>query len=297
MTKNIKTVPVLLAFLLSSAGLIWPCPSFASTGGKYLYVPSTPEEAIMFRNVVTLAYAKDGGKLTPFCSAVATGPFEIMTARHCLTDALVADKQIYAKFRDPRAPNGKIIIPIKSNAYETKGDLDMAIAALASPAPTVESIPFAYDGCDDESDYWVAGIGYNDFGKNTGRVQTISTYSTMTERQIESVKRNALKVPDELKDHALKIREMISRRGDEKFLKMRKGHACFGDSGTAVYCRANGVLAIAGVLSGLGYMLNPPSGNAKPRSIERCNEADAVIIAPIQGNESFIENWRLRIGS
>jgi hypothetical protein len=261
--------------------ILWQTPSAVAVvnGAPVLFDASSDIETIRMATVRIVRASNEG--FVVLCSGVQMGGRQVLLADHCFKNKkgeiydFYLQGKVYAEVRDPSSPTGIKRIQVGTMDSQQDADRDLALVALREDTPFRQSIPLAFDGCDEDSQYTVAGYGVN----GTVRSQTLDT---ATYRKISA---------NEAKYYQGLILDRYSHPENWLTLKKVSGSVCFGDSGSPIFCKSHGRLALVGITS----TIHKSNVSSKPDQVSQstyCQMNDVISGSLVQPNMYLIEAWR-----
>lgn len=259
--------------------------SFSVEGGKNLWVPSNAEEKTIMESTVRLVRKTSSGKFDQFCTGALTGPREVLTAGHCMNAFLLHESPgtFFVEIYDKDAPD-KIrriqISDVRSKLWKQGGDL--ALLSLNMEVPKKYSVPIAYDGCESYSGF-AAGFGWADKFTSTKpeRVKS-ATYKLVLPSDHDKI----------MEIYSKKLGIPEGQGGDYITMKGSDGQVCKGDSGGPLFCKAHGVLSVAGIMSFKGR-IEPMNDRQKVEVLsENCVHRPYITGSKLSVHQKGIQEWR-----
>lgn len=256
------------------AWLLQASAAFAITDGKDIILPNSPDQKLMRQITVKIYTVIDGRPSS--CTGAMIGVGDVLSAGHCAIEFKQALKkgQVFVEAYDENSPTKKRILQVASadakydGVAGKKANVDLAVFHVSGKLPFQVSVPMAYKNCDPIPAPMVAGYGLNQYTQPSGFLKQ-TTYV----RQPDNRSRIAKLWGDKMVD----------------FQANADGRVCYGDSGAPIFCKVNGRLAIAGVLSGfpMGTTAWAPSKTAAD-----CLVSDKMTATSVSESMNQIESWR-----
>lgn len=300
-----------LRSLLVVVHLLCAVPTHAIVGGHTLHTVSSKDEEL-YRSVTVRYLIK--GRVTDnvFCTGVHSGIRENLSAGHCFSDEIVQkalqDGKVYAEYVDPKKSGQRIRIQVDSVQHRYSDEADIALIRLRNEGPVQQSFPLAFNGCGKDAEYTLAGYGV--FLSEEGDDDT--SFFLKTAKSIDSDSPDSRHIFRYAIGNILnnppppgKSRKTILRAGQEKpsqiddqtlgknwlLFKQKDGKLCKADSGGPVFCRSQGQVALAGVIS----FVTQPNNNDPNNTLsveEACAARTHVFAARLAGFSEQIQSWR-----